>query len=273
MLAIAKELARRQPDLALLQEVWTPVQADLITSSLKGRYVRVDTPPRGSPGRTAGLLSFVSRRSGWRLAGTRFEAFRRSAPAWKLWEGDGLGRKGLLHLDLQRGGERLVVVNTHLQASYSPGGYTEVRRSQLAQLARSLDAVAAGVPVLVAGDLNVQPPEQIYGEIDREFEDLTAPFRERCACGTSVGSDRWIDYVLVRRDPVWSASSRVERILSVRRDYPYSDHHGLDVAVELRREARAGLEPGRRAARILWGPSTRRAWLGAALEIARRRLL
>jgi endonuclease/exonuclease/phosphatase family metal-dependent hydrolase len=272
MRAVAREVVRRSPDIALLQEVWTPVQADLIASGLGSDYARIDTPPGGSIGRIAGLLAFVSRASGWRVAGYEFEEFHSSAPAWKVWEGDGLGRKGLLRLDLEREGVRLVVVNTHLQASYSPGGYTEVRRSQLEQLGRSIGTIAAGVPVLVAGDLNVQPSERLYEEISRHFEDLSAPFRERCGCGTSVGSGAWIDYVLVRRAPAWSASAALERIVSVRKDYPYSDHHGLDARVQLTPVASGRLEPRSRAARALWGPSTRRAWLRAAFEIGRRLL-
>jgi len=272
MRAVAKELARRSPDIALLQEVWTPAQADLIGATLKSRYARIDTPPGGGLGRIAGLLAFVSRASGWRVTRHRFEPFSQSAPSWKVWEGDGLGRKGLLHLELRRNGEHLVVVNTHLQASYSPGGYTEVRRAQLAQLSRTSQSVAAGVPVLVAGDLNIGASEPLYPEIERHFVDLSAAYRERCGCGTSVGSGAWIDYVLVRRDPAWSASSTVERIVSTRSDYPYSDHQGLDVAVELTRGAGAGLEPSERASQALWGPSTRRAWLRAALATARRLL-
>jgi endonuclease/exonuclease/phosphatase family metal-dependent hydrolase len=260
MRAVAKELARRSPDLALLQEVWTPAQADLIGATLKSRYTRIDTPPGGGLGRTAGLLAFVSRASGWRVTRHRFEPFSQSAPSWKVWEGDALGRKGLLQLELRRNGEQLVVVNTHLQASYSPGGYTEVRRAQLAQLSRATRSVAAGVPVLVAGDLNIGASEPLYPEIERDFVDLSA------------GSGAWIDYVLLRRDPAWSASSTVERIVSTRSDHPYSDHQGLDVAVELTRGAGAGLEPGERATRALWGPSTRRAWLRAALASARRLL-
>jgi endonuclease/exonuclease/phosphatase family metal-dependent hydrolase len=272
MRAVAHELARRAPDVSLLQEVWSPVQADLLASWIGDGYTRVDTPPRGWPGRVAGLLAFVSRRSGWAVAGRDFEEFEATAPAWKLWEGDGVGRKGILRLDLERDDARLALVNTHLQASYSPGGYTEVRRAQLEQLSRSVATIDPGVPVVVGGDLNVPASGPLYAEISRSFEDLTAPLREACGCGTAVDSSAWLDYVLLRRGPVWSASASVERIVSVREDHPYSDHHGLAAALDLRRAPRAGADPGAVARRILVGPSTRRAWLGAALRLGRRLL-
>jgi endonuclease/exonuclease/phosphatase family metal-dependent hydrolase len=276
MRAIAGELGRRDPDLILLQEVWTPVQADLVASRLPG-YQRVEPPLGGPFGRTAGLLVLVARRSGWRVARTRFEPYRSHAPAWKLWEGDGLARKGLLELEVERDGVRLIVVNTHLQAAYAPGGYSEIRGAQLAQLRETLSGVPGGVPVLVGGDLNVRPDEPIWSEIGSGYDDVVGPYREQCDCGTGVGhagedgGGDWIDYVLVRRDPAWSARARVGRIVSTRRDYPYSDHHGLDVQLTLDPSPAAHLDPDTR--RALLGPSTRRAWLGALLALGRRWLV
>lgn len=256
--AVAREIARRAPDVVLLQELWTQVQSNLISRRLPD-YERVDPPTRGWL-RTAGLMTLVSRSSAeLRVVGSRFESYLAHAPAWKLWEGDGLSQKGILTVDLTRGSERLSVTNTHLQASYGPGGYPRIRAAQLEQLRAALAREPKGVPTLVGGDLNTRPQENLWGELRNETLDLTRRYRERCDCGTSVGGGSWIDYVLARRDPAWSIEAiRVDRILSRRRDDPYSDHQGLDLEIELRRtrnpHATGALER-------LYTPATRRAWL------------
>ncbi|MFQ5698778.1 MAG: endonuclease/exonuclease/phosphatase family protein [Myxococcota bacterium] len=261
--AVAREIERRSPDVVLLQEVWTRVQGRLISRRLPG-YVRIDPPIDGWL-RTGGLLTLVSRASGLHVLGSHFEPYTAHAPSWKLWEGDGLAHKGMLTVDLALDSERLSVTNTHLQASYRRGGYRQVRAAQLEQLRSAVARVDEGVPTLLGGDLNTHPHEDdLWGNLRNETLDLTRSYRERCGCGTSVGGNGWIDYVLARRDPEWSIdATRVDRILSRELDDPYSDHQGLDLQIEIQRTRSA------RAAgtleRIL-APATRRAWLA---ELAR----
>lgn len=253
--AAAAEIRRRAPEVVLLQEVWRPQEAQLLRSDLP-TYAAVDPPRGGALGRAGGLLTLVSRSSGWSIAAHSFERFRDHAPAWKLWQGDGLAEKGILRVELERGDARVVLLNTHLQASYGPGGYASVRRAQLRQLGRAALAEDPLVPLIAAGDLNTRPHEAHFEEITRAFTELTAPLRERCGCGTLPGRDGWLDYVVARASPHWAASADVVLIPSERRDYPFSDHHGLDARVSFEPPAEA-LDPGQ----AIRGPSSRRVWL------------
>jgi endonuclease/exonuclease/phosphatase family metal-dependent hydrolase len=259
MRACAAELLRRRPDLILLQEVWRRDDARLLVHDLGEAWLPLDVPP-GGLGRRGGLLAFASRSRRWR-AESHFEPFRSEAPAWKLWEGDGLGDKGIQRLDLEGPEGRLVVLNTHLQAAYRPGGYAEVRRAQLEQLGAAVARVEPDLPVLAAGDLNTRPDEPLFAATLERFEDLTAPLRRACGgCGTVPGRSDWIDYVLWRRSPAWQARAESELIRSARADVPFSDHHGLDARITLWPARRSDAPP---AARALAGPATRRAWLMA----------
>jgi endonuclease/exonuclease/phosphatase family metal-dependent hydrolase len=274
LLAAAAELQRRQPDLVLLQEIWRPRYADVLAGLLAPAYEPLGRTGGGDWTPPGGLLPLLRRSSGWGLREQRFEPFRVAAPAWKIWEGDGLAGKGVQTLLLERPDvpkTRLVALHTHLQAAYHPGQYAAVRRQQLGQLAAAAASVDATLPVLAAGDLNLEADDaRLYAEITGRFEDLSRPLRDRCGCGTVPGELKWIDYVLARRGPAWRASARVELIRSPRPDHPYSDHHGLDARVRFEpgRE-RARRDPGS-ALRVLQGPASRRAWLGAAARLLLR---
>ena len=96
---------------------------------------------RARPARrtNGGLLTFVRVAAGWIVRGQpEFRRYDSSAPAWKIWEGDGLSGKGALIVSLERNGERVFAVNTHLQAEYPSSNYSSVREAQLSQLAEFL---------------------------------------------------------------------------------------------------------------------------------------
>jgi endonuclease/exonuclease/phosphatase family metal-dependent hydrolase len=268
MAAAAEEIRRRDPDVVLLQEVWFAEDAALLRRHLEPAYVAVDTVP-GWLGRKGGLLSFVNAKRGWAVVGSRFEQFEREASAWLFWEGDGIGDKGMQLLDLRSGtGQRLLVINTHLQAEYRVVRYEEVRRSQLRQLARAARGTSPSLPVVAAGDLNTRPEEtSLFHEISGEWFDLTAGAREDCRCGTLAARDeggetgRWIDYVLTLRRTGWQATAEISQIRSERADEPFSDHHGIDATVRLEPGADALSATRLLAAAVIRGPSTRRQWL------------
>lgn len=271
--AAATELSRRAPDLVLLQEIWRAGQADFLARRLAPDFERVGAGPTGDDGRAGGLLAFVRPGSGWRVRRLAFVPYRSEAPAWKIWEGDGLASKGLQILELERSGLSLIAINTHLQASYRPGGYTDVRRKQLTQLGEVVREIDTSRPVIAAGDLNCRPDEAaLYPAIESVFEDLTRPLRQTCACGTVPGRQTWLDYVLARRSTAWRARARIDLIRSERADYPYSDHHALDASIELESLDRGAVPRGVRAAQVLWGPASRRAWLVAAAQTVRHRM-
>jgi len=188
--------------------------------------------------RPGGLLACVRRLGPWRVLESSFRQYRMAAPRWRVWEGDGIGRKGIQRLDLAADGHRAVVLNTHLQASYPRNGHANVRGRQLLELRSIASTVDGRAAVLAAGDLNTRPEDAEYRHITAAWVDLTAAARARDAAGTCLngdGSDAgWLDYVLARPHPAWQVTAAAaERIVNVRPDHPYSDHHGLDVTVRL----------------------------------------
>jgi endonuclease/exonuclease/phosphatase family metal-dependent hydrolase len=68
---------------------------------------------------------------------------------------DCLARKGFLGVSLRVGGMEVHVYNTHLDAGRSAAD-RDVRRRQLAEMARSINRLSRHVPVIVAGDFNLR---------------------------------------------------------------------------------------------------------------------
>jgi endonuclease/exonuclease/phosphatase family metal-dependent hydrolase len=242
--AIAREIARRGPDLVLVQEAWLDVEAARLGCKLADDYQRVPDPPGVRAGflglfghRRGGLMAFVRRASPWRLdpaVEVAFTEYAETAPWYRLSEMDGVAGKGIQRLALTDGARRVVVLNTHVQAQYPGRGnpYNEVRRSQLDELLAQARAPTGIDAVLVAGDFNVRESEApLYGALAAELDDLTAPYRHACGrCGTYVARDGselwWIDHVMARRGGA-ARTLRVDRILNKGRDDPFSDHHGV----------------------------------------------
>jgi endonuclease/exonuclease/phosphatase family metal-dependent hydrolase len=131
--------------------------------------------------------------------------------------------------------------------------------------------------VIAAGDFNTRPREPLYGELTALWSDLTRELRDSCNCGTTIQPQHpseWIDYVLARQTPAWSARcERAVRIENAAKDDPYSDHHGLDLTLRL--EPAVSLRDLGSAAALaaIHGPSTRRHWLAAWTALALQRVL
>lgn len=100
---IAGEIARRAPDLVLLQEVWLEGDAARLGCRLAARYERVRGPLRG------GLLAFVQRSSAWQVHGeASFERYTAAAPWYRLEEFDGIAGKGFQGFTLSDGARQSV---------------------------------------------------------------------------------------------------------------------------------------------------------------------
>lgn len=287
---------RPWPDVILLQEVFLPADAGILRKHLGAHYQLVDDMPRRAYPpwflpflnlgglflrfRKSGLLAFVHR--DWEVAGSRFVEFRTQDWEIKLWDGDGYADKGFHRLDLRhrRKGTRLCVFNTHTQ---SRRRQHRIRAAQIAQLGAAAAGVDRTVPVILAGDFNVRPREPLYDVMTRDLGwiDLT---RGMTACserlgftksgGEKIGRRR--DYVFARRGGGWTFAARARFICNFADDVPYSDHHGIDAEVSLRRNHEpTGSSAGTSSlAALAWaalrGPSTRRAWLfGATAALCR----
>jgi hypothetical protein len=264
---IAGAVLAREPGVVLLQEVWRPRDAAWLGERF-GRegYETVGVPFGGLLMRKAGLLAFVDTRAGWRAGAARFHEFSAEASDWKVWEGDGLGDKGVQGFTVLREGLAFEVLHTHLQAAYQEGGYAEVRRAQLKEL-RALVAAVKGRPVLVAGDLNTAPDEAAWEEM-ADLRDLTAGLRASCECGTSVPdageTSRWIDYLLAHVPSGWDLEAKLSLLRSQRPDVPYSDLQGLDAVFRIAAPPVTPSLSALAATRIAAGPTTRRELLGSA---------
>jgi hypothetical protein len=138
-----------------------------------------------------------------------------------------------------------------------------VRRQQLIELREAIDEDA--LPALLAWDLDTTPDEAALGAL-AGFRELTAPLRERCACGTSVQEPAtldWLDYLFARIPEGWRIAAEVSLLRSQKPDVPYSDHQGLDAILRI--------SPPTAKASLAWlatarlaGPTTRRELLANA---------
>jgi len=247
MQRVAAEIARRAPDLVLLQEVWLPGDEERLVAGLAPAYRELPWPHKSWLFRESGLMALLRDGSAWRLAATRFSEFRAEAPDWKLWEGDGFGDKGVQQLTLKSDGLVLSVLNTHLQAVYGEAKYAEVRAQQLDQLAELARAVAPSGAVVGAGDLNTRVGSPLHASgIAAHWIDLTAELRRSCDCGTAVRDDGranvWIDYLLAFREAgLRVRAETVELLANAGPDDPFSDHNGFHARLVIGESARAGL--------------------------------
>jgi endonuclease/exonuclease/phosphatase family metal-dependent hydrolase len=234
---VASRVLDAEPDVVLFQEVWLHRDAEQMALDLGSGYEPVPTPAGKLPLRTSGLLSFV-RRGGWTIRNSRLHRFTRKAPLWKFWEGDGLGRKGVQEIQLERERASVLLLNTHLQANYRWNSYELIRRPQLAQLCDLTKGLDERWPVIASGDLNTRPSEHLYHELLAHWHDLTAARRQLGGGGTHFHSNGaegdWIDYILARRHDSWEVhAEEVGLIENTNPDVPYSDHQGLHVRLRM----------------------------------------
>jgi len=236
---VSAKVRELSPDVALLQEVWLGSHVDRLTLALRPDWIPICVKRR-SGGPRGGLLAFVSASAGWRAcAAPEFHAFTASAPLWRVWEGDGLGGKGILTVALERGEQRICAVNTHLQSKYPGIDHADVRRAQLIELRQTVSRSHASLPAIVAGDFNTDSGESLYSLVAALGTDLTAEERARCNRGTNEGShgepSEWIDYIVAANSISWTVLAKLDLIANQRADVPYSDHSGLFCTLKLAR--------------------------------------
>lgn len=149
-------------------------------------------------------------------------------------------RKGLVVTELDLDGRPVVVVNTHLVANYdddwSPGNpFAAVERVELRQLAEVVAGIDPGLPLIVAGDLNVPTGSWLFDEF-LAATGLHDPLADRPE-PTFRFAPHAIDHVLVRGARVLEARLvyRDELVeLPHGRTTHLSDHLGIEALIELR---------------------------------------
>jgi endonuclease/exonuclease/phosphatase family metal-dependent hydrolase len=231
---VAAAVATERPDIAVFQEAWID-GARRLARALPG-YEPCFVAWRGDWVRS-GLMMAVRRDGQWNVdaSGIHFREFTARGPLWKVWQADGLARKGALFVPLRQGATRLWMVDVHLQARYPGEPYTELRLLQLRELQQWIEDLGRAIPVVTAGDFNTPADEEeVYREIARLGADCCIPSHqgERDVTNYPVHSSAaWIDYVLARPAAGGSASGSTRLLRNRGVDDPYSDHHGLVVQV------------------------------------------
>lgn len=152
-------------------------------------------------------------------------------------------RKGLLLAELDAGGDRLTLVNTHLLANYAAdwsegNGFARQEHAELQQLANELEGTPPDRPLVVTGDLNV-PSETWLLDAFLRRTGLRDAFDCRgeptCRPSPSDGSRYDIDHVLVRGPVDVSAELcfREPVVLPDGRTVPLSDHLGIAASLQV----------------------------------------
>jgi endonuclease/exonuclease/phosphatase family metal-dependent hydrolase len=236
VLRAADEACGRNPDIILFQEVWRRSYADRLLTRCTDYDAAI--PRQGGPG-TGGLVTLFCR-ANWTLVESAFTPFDAHASPLRIWEGDGLSRKGVLtsRMTHRTTGASIAVINTHFQSQYGKRTYLRVRQAQAEQLNR----IAAGLDTKVdtlflCGDLNTTPDEPLYAALQKDWLDLTAQARADCAgrplCGTYYQTETqriWLDYIFLRGGHP-SVHTELTMIRNRSKDNPFSDHDGVEAVV------------------------------------------
>ena len=253
---IADELSHLAPDVAAFQEVWTGGSREVLL-----RGVRTAGLPHvwHRPQTRQGSGLFLASRLP--LADVRFTPFTLGGLPQRVLHGDWLGSKGVVTAEIATPAGPVTLLDTHLQAQYTPGPVDEYRGHRVAQLIDIATALhGKGSPVVAGGDFNLR-------EGDGQHEILTGLSRLRDAAivaerrqATTLRSNAYrrsnpraleerIDYVFVRDGR--QARVRIaglERVCDQDLDFAGepgapSDHAGLLAELEIEPGASAVPEP------------------------------
>lgn len=162
-------LLEQQPNVVALQEVFDePTKEKLVRKLNKQGYDCVHSVNAYSPlAESSGLLLAVKRHSGITLEIDKIKVFKFT----NLAGPDAHSNKGAVgvrvHVNAGHGkGKKLLILNTHLQASYEDHGYGNVRKEQTKALAQVIDQwvqrEGMNTSVILCGDMNFarQPVEK-----------------------------------------------------------------------------------------------------------------
>ncbi len=189
------------PDVVLLQEIWSIKARDRLIKDLAEKYPYVKHPESITNGvitiQAAGLMVF----SKYPLSDFAFQEFTRG------FGSDKQAQKGIVGVKLTKDGHKFAVFTTHLQA----GGKRDptVKTDQLRECNQFLhDFVGdeADVTALLAGDFNIRSTDPAaYGEIFTHLTGAHDSYRADLGPLTTTGRnpkqpDKRIDYLLTFGD-------------------------------------------------------------------------
>jgi endonuclease/exonuclease/phosphatase family metal-dependent hydrolase len=224
MAALPDALAALEPDIIVLQELWTKPHAELVTKRLAERGFR-DARWFEAQGGSTGL--FVA--SKLPLGAPSIRAFSLGRIPHSLWHLDWLVEKGVAGVVVRTPLGELGLEATHLQAQYRTDGYGPERLAQAVELVARAPERANEARIL-AGDFNGRSdelPRRAIRDLGR-FDDALPASSEDTVYVRS-GGDLGIRVVGARSAldaPVALSSGARERL---------SDHAAVVVELELSR--------------------------------------
>jgi endonuclease/exonuclease/phosphatase family metal-dependent hydrolase len=231
---IAQQLEQLQPDLVLLQEVWTKKAR---AASPAGReWSTAWSSGQANFFHENGLLT-VSRHP---ILGGEFHPFRASGLP------DSLVKKGALKVTIEvADGVRLNVWNAHLQA----GGADAIRSRQVAELVGWVYASQDGqIADLVAGDFNCTPESPQYQALCQQIGPSVQAisgepgFATFDGLSTRSGAGQTLDHAFIRiRTAVEGVKASPRAVFTAQRMKDrLSDHLGVEIALEFAISPRVG---------------------------------
>jgi endonuclease/exonuclease/phosphatase family metal-dependent hydrolase len=224
---IARELERLDPDIVLLQEVWTAKARQCVPAT--GGWWNARAARQHTFFQQSGLVTL----SRFPIIGGAFHPFSQAAFP------DRLVRKGILKTTISLpGGSILNVWNVHLQQS----GPAAVCRSQVQELVSCVHAAEDGqIADLVGGDFNCTPESPLYRELQQALGPTVyelggdEPFVTWHRLSAKPAAGLTLDYIFVR------ASRALQRVEALARvafaglspALRLSDHLALEVVLTL----------------------------------------
>jgi endonuclease/exonuclease/phosphatase family metal-dependent hydrolase len=146
-----------------------------------------------------------------------------ASSAWALEHDAGEEARKLLCVGTRVAGRRSRVCSTHITTASDRAD----QRPQIREVTNRVSRYARnGVPVVLMGDLNVEPGDGLLDRLYRRFKEADQG-RPPCRCGESTSGTRKVDYVFFSRRH-WKG---------IRGDATFSDHSDHD---PLRGWARGG---------------------------------
>lgn len=186
------------PDVVLLQEIWSIKARDRLIKDLAQKYPYYKHPPTIGAGAAAMQASGLMVFSKHPLDDFAFQEFT------KGFGGDKLARKGIVGVRVTKNSEKIAVFTTHLQA----GGKKDpsVKPDQLRECNEFIRGFREALPAVLAGDFNIRSTEPMaYDAIFTQLDGARDSYGEQPDAPTSTTRNdkepkKRIDYLLTFGD-------------------------------------------------------------------------
>ena len=230
---IARYLICCGGDVVVLQEVFHKRARKRLLQKLAGWYeYHTSIGPKSFFGVSSGVVIF----SKHPIIEEKFVAYSKSKGA------DGLAKKGVVLAKIRFGKQDVHIVGTHLQAGVSSKA-KNVQKSQLTELANTVNLIGDSSIVILAGDFNITPDEKLFAYLSNSLEvklpDLSPPLYATANFADqdlfpAEGDPVWIDYIFLKQTKkAKQKSTWIERVFSKNQDR-FSDHDMIYSVFEMK---------------------------------------